>query len=75
MTPEAQQEMTKLQKLSGSEFDKEFARLMVKDHEKDIAEFKKEAASGKGSVQNFASQSLPTLEEHLRIAEALKMGK
>lgn len=72
MTPEAQQEMAKLQKLSGSEFDKEFAELMVKDHEKDIAEFKKEAESGKGPVQGFASESLPTLQKHLRLAEALR---
>jgi putative membrane protein len=75
MTPEAQREIAKLQKLIGSEFDKEFVQLMVKDHEKDIDEFKEEAASGKGPVQQFASQSLPTLQEHLRIARNLELGK
>ena len=43
---------------------------MVKDHRTDVAEFKKEAASGKDpEVKAFASKTLPTLEEHLKLAE------
>ena len=37
----------KLSKLSGAEFDKAHANEMAKDHEKDVAEFQKEAMSGK----------------------------
>jgi putative membrane protein len=37
----------KLSKLSGAEFDKAYANEMVKDHEKDVAEFQKEAINGK----------------------------
>ena len=44
-------------------------QLMVKDHEKDIAEFQKEASSGKNpAIKDFAAQILPTLEDHLREA-------
>jgi putative membrane protein len=46
-----------LAKLSGSSFDRAYARDMVKDHEQDIAEFKREANSGKNeSIKNFAPQ-------------------
>jgi putative membrane protein len=75
MPPDAQSEMTKLQQLSGRDFDKEFARVMVEDHQKDIAEFKKEAGGGKGPVQQLAAQTLPTLEKHLRIAQSIKAEK
>jgi putative membrane protein len=36
-----------LSKLSGAEFDKACANEMVEDHKKDVAEFQKEAISGK----------------------------
>jgi putative membrane protein len=75
MSPEAQTEMTKLKQLSGPAFDKEFARYMVEDHQKDIAEFKKEADGGHGAVQQLAAQTLPTLEKHLQMAESLSAAK
>jgi putative membrane protein len=75
MPPDAHSEMTKLQQLSGRDFDKEFVRVMVEDHQKDIAEFKKEAGSVHGPVQQLAAQTLPTLEKHLRIAQSLKAEK
>ena len=75
MTPEARREMDRLQKLTGPEFDRAFSRLMIQDHEKDISEFKKEAASGQGSVQQFAAQSLPVLEKHLQMAKSLESAK
>jgi putative membrane protein len=61
-----------LSKLSGATFDQAYARAMVKDHENDIAEFKHEAANGKNQdVKNFASDTLPTLEEHFRLAQTM----
>lgn len=71
--PEARREMRKLDKLSGAAFDKEFVAYMVKDHEKDVAEFKEKAAGGKGDVAMLASKQLPTLEEHLKTAQSLAM--
>ena len=42
----------------------------MKDHQEDIAEFQKEADNGSNSdLRNFASSTLPTLQEHLRLAQ------
>jgi putative membrane protein len=44
---------------------------MVADHKKDIAEFEKEASSGKDpEIKAFAAKTLPTLREHLKLAQA-----
>lgn len=65
-------EYDRLSKLSGTSFDQAYARVMVTDHEKDIAEFKREAKSGTdANVKEFASQTLPTLEEHFTLAQAM----
>lgn len=62
----------KLQVLSGQSFDKSYIKGMIKDHEEDIAEFKKEAASGKDpDARAFASATLPTLEAHLKKIQAI----
>jgi len=59
----------KLSKLSGTAFDRAYMKDMVADHEKDVSDFKREASTGKNSdVKNFASQTLPTLQEHLTVA-------
>lgn len=50
-----------------------YANLMVSDHKKDIAEFKKEASEGsETSLKGFASKTLPTLEHHLIESERAK---
>jgi putative membrane protein len=43
---------------------------MVKDHQEDIAKYKKQASS-KGTLAEFAQQTVPTLEKHLQHAQAL----
>lgn len=59
----------KLSNLSGKRFDAAYARVMVRDHEHDVAAFRREANYGKDpAIKNFASQTLPTLEQHLRLA-------
>ncbi len=75
VSPEAQQEMSRLQNLSGAQFDSEFIRFMVKDHQKDVEEFREVSTSGSGPTQQFASQTLPVLEKHLQIAKSLESGK
>lgn len=59
----------KLLKLDGDAFDKEYARLMVKDHRDDVKEFQEEAKTGRNQyLKDFAGQTLPTLHEHLKLA-------
>jgi putative membrane protein len=57
----------KLEVLSGSKFDKSYIKDMVRDHEKDIADFRREVASGEDpDAKAFAIAALPSLEEHLQ---------
>jgi putative membrane protein len=65
----------RLSKLSGTQFDREFAKESVKDHRADIDEFRKEATSGDDqALKNFASSNIPTLQDHLNMAESLEKG-
>jgi len=70
---EKQKKYDDLKAKKGAEFDRMYADLMVTDHKKDIAEFKKEASEGKEtSLKSFASTTLPTLEHHLMESEKTK---
>jgi putative membrane protein len=76
MTPpeavNAEQKATydKLSRLSGQQFDNDFAQHMVQDHKKDINKFEQESKKS-GPVANFAQETLPVLKKHLEIAESL----
>ena len=60
----------RLEKLSGEAFDRAYMKDMVADHTKDVREFKNEANNGKDpDVKNFAAQTAPTLEDHLKEAK------
>ena len=73
-SPMAKQQklITKMQGLNGAAFDKMYSTSAVKDHKEDVALFKKESMKGKDSqLKSFAASTLPTLEEHLKMAKAL----
>jgi putative membrane protein len=56
--------------MSGTEFDRMYASTMVSDHESAVALFGKEADHGSNpDLKAFASDTLPTLREHLRLAQ------
>ena len=58
---------------SGTEFDKEYSDLMVKDHKDVVDMFKKAAEKTRDSeLKAWASEKLPALEHHLGMAETLK---
>jgi putative membrane protein len=62
----------KMSKVKADNFDRAFAKDMVSDHEQDIKKFRKEADKGKSAeLKQFASQTVPTLEEHLKMARDL----
>lgn len=62
----------RLSKLSGQEFDKEYMKNMVADHEKDVAEFRKASQNAKDAdVKAFAAKTLPILEQHLQKARSI----
>ncbi len=64
--------MDKLSKLSGTDFDREFMKQMVKDHKAAVKLFQKQADSGTDAdVKAFAAKHLPTLQEHLSMAQTM----
>lgn len=68
-----QKQYDDLKAKKGAEFDHMYTDLMVTDHQKDIAEFKKEASNGsEASLKSFASTKVPTLEHHLMESEKAK---
>jgi putative membrane protein len=69
--PHAKAMHDKLATLSGAAFDRAYMQAMLADHKKDVSEFRVEAKSGKDAdVKGWAAKTLPTLEEHLRLAQS-----
>jgi len=67
-----QRERDMFARLSGAEFDRMYMDHMLKEHKKDVAEFEKQAEKGTDpAIRSFAQQTLPTLREHLTLAESL----
>jgi putative membrane protein len=70
LDPKDQALHDRLAKLSGAAFDRAYMQAMVADHRKDVSEFRTESTAGKDpDVKAFASKTLPTLEEHLKMAQ------
>ncbi len=67
-----QQTLTRLSKLSGAAFDREYMSLMVKDHQQDVAEYDRMSQQADNpDLKNFASSTLPMLREHLQQAREI----
>ena len=76
ITDDQKKDMDKLSKKSGADFDKAYVDMMVEDHKKDIAAFKKAAGSvSDNDIKNFATTTLPTLQKHLDSIQSIKSQK
>ncbi len=65
-------EIQRLSKLSGTQFDDAYMKLMVKDHTKDVSEFREASKTASNpKIRQFASETLPTLESHLKEAKSI----
>jgi putative membrane protein len=61
-----------LTKLSSAEFDQAYMDQMVKDHQKTVSLFQREAEQGQDpDLKAFATKTLPTLQQHLQQAQSL----
>lgn len=62
----------RLEKLSGKAFDRAYMHDMVLDHTKDVSDFRMESKNATDpAVKNFAKETLPTLESHLKEAKSI----
>jgi len=72
MPKKARKAQEKLSKLSGPDFDRTFTKMMLNDHKSDAKSFEKESKNGKiPEAKEFASNSLPTVQERLKMAQEL----
>ena len=63
--------LAKLKKMQGAQFDVAYMDHMVADHKKDVKEFEHAAKSDRqNEIQQFAAETLPTLREHLALAQS-----
>jgi putative membrane protein len=70
-------DIEKLSKVTGANFDRMYMEMMVKDHVKDVAQFRKESQKAKDpDLKAWAGKALPVLEQHLQLAKetAQKLG-
>jgi len=66
-------DIKKLSEKSGKEFDKDYIKLMIDDHEKDIDKFEKCSKDAKDpDLRAFAEKTLPILRKHLDDAKKIK---
>jgi putative membrane protein len=72
MPTEAQSMLSHLKSLEGAEFDKEFKKHAIEEHQKAIQKFETAIQSADSDVKAFAEKTLPVLKEHLKVAEAIK---
>ena len=64
-----QRDIAKFQKLSGAQFDQEYAKEMLRGHQKTIAKFEQAAKGTDSDLQSYVQETLPKLREHLQHAK------
>jgi putative membrane protein len=72
-TPKPDRLLTRLSKLEGPDFDREYVKAMVKDHKQDVAEFRRmHSGAVDPNLKAWVDKTLPTLEDHLKTIEGIQ---
>jgi putative membrane protein len=67
---ETRDEIKRLSKLQGNEFDRAFLQHMIRDHKRAISLFENQAKNGQDrDIRTYAKELLPDLRNHLTMAE------
>jgi putative membrane protein len=67
--------LSKLRAASGASFDSAYAQQQLDAHQQAVTLFTGESQNGKDpDLKTFASQTLPTLQQHLSMAQTLQKG-
>jgi putative membrane protein len=70
-----QKQIDDLNQLSGTDFDKQYVKDQLDAHKDAVKLFQKEIDDGQDAdVKQFATRTLPTLQHHLAMVEALDSG-
>jgi putative membrane protein len=63
----------RLSNLSGPSFDRAYMQTMIVDHRKAVSDFRLASKSAKDAdVRGWAAKTLPTLEDHLKMAQTIQ---
>jgi putative membrane protein len=66
----------RLSQMTGRNFDRAYVESQVKDHEKAVSLFENASKNAEDSqLKAWASRTLPTLRDHLKMARDLEKGK
>src|SRR4051794_39523771 len=69
MSKENQAEVSRLEKLSGAQFDQQYMTSMIQHHQQDISSLQSQSQSVKSAEgQQIIAASLPVLQQHLSTA-------
>jgi putative membrane protein len=61
--------INRLERVSGSEFDRAYMNAMIQGHQEDVSRFQAQSQSARSvQVRNLAINSLPVLQQHLSLA-------
>jgi putative membrane protein len=63
-----------LSQLAGEEFDRQYMQGQVRDHQAAVELYSTEATQPSGPVDQLAEQLLPTLREHLEMAQQISQS-
>jgi putative membrane protein len=70
LTWSQKREQGKLEKLSGADFDQQYAKAMLEDHVNDLNKFQKAADQlQEADLKQFAQENITAMQKHLRHAE------
>lgn len=73
LSAEHQQTVSSLQPKKGTNFDKAYAEAVVQDHQQEVALFQNASTHAQTQpLREYASQTLPALKKHLRLAQQLR---
>jgi putative membrane protein len=72
LRPEQEQQMRRLEQLSGSEFDRAYMGLMIQGHQDAVTKFQNQGRAARSAeVRQLVDAGLPVLEQHLSMARQL----
>jgi putative membrane protein len=76
MDEQCQKLYDRVSRLRGAEFDREYVRAMVKDHDRAVDLFEKEKDLKDKDLRDFAAKTVDTLKDHKEMAHKLadKLG-
>jgi putative membrane protein len=73
MNEHDQKEVDRFANYKGSDFDRDYIKHMVADHEQDLANFKRASKEAKNpAIKEWATKTLAVVEEHLAAAKKIQ---